>query len=218
MRPGAESVRWICLEGLGGVGKTTVAAHATAIGGRMGMNVLHVPEFSSGPTGVLLREKLTVDPFLRERDTKTAFTLMHLVAADYAFRYEHQISSAGRQGVDVVIMERGRPSVVACQGSLLSIEYGMSVEEAVDTATAVVSGLPAPFDGTVFLDVDDEERWSRLRARDTVVGEDAGVVYGVRRRIFEMLMDRPLDGEPMRSWSTRDEPEVVAQKLLSLVS
>lgn len=180
----------VAFEGLEGAGKTTAVATCEQILRDMSVSVGVVGEFSESPLGEYLFQRLSQDRFLRDpRRARTAWTQVFAVAADTAFALEYTIPDL-RDRHQVVLKDRYRESVVACQHVAVADEYGISDREAHDILAGVTRPLPDIADLVVWLDVPAPVRHERLRRRHDFFPGDAEIL---RRR--ELSYRRLLGGE-----------------------
>ncbi|MEU4741440.1 hypothetical protein AB0G02_13390 [Actinosynnema sp. NPDC023658] len=171
----------MAVEGMECSGKTTVVETCARALNDASVSTAVVGEFSESPLGDYLHARLSRDRFLRDPDRpRTAWTQAFAVAADTAFAFEYTIADL-RASHQVVLKDRYRESLVACQHTALADEYAMTDDEAHQLLADVAAKLPDVADLVIWLDVPEHERYARLRARGDFMEGDQGIL--ARREI-----------------------------------
>lgn len=216
-----ESGMFLVFEGLEGVGKTRLASECASRLREEGRDAVVVPEFSNGEIGRILRRRAKVDPFLRDPDRRSAFTQALLVASDTAFAAEYSIAPLLGRGV-VVLKDRYRESVVACQHVGLVEEYGLSFQQAIRRLVFVADLIPVEPDLTLYLEASKETRRNRIiRRRRVFQGSEwstAEEIMKNREAAYEALMnDYPWATVPVRV-STESDVATVVERMMELIT
>lgn len=207
----------VAIEGMEGAGKTT-ALHTTAgLLTTIGWRVVTVDEFSASPLGDYLQGRLRADRFLRDPDrTPTAWTQVFSVAADTAFALEYTTAEL-RASYDIVLKDRYRESLVACQHVAVADEYGMTDAAAHDAVAAIASRLPDPADIVVWLDVPADERQQRLYSRGDFVPGDEHVLRR-REASYRRLIGQPGWSRKYRFVDGTGDQRDVATRIVAIVT
>jgi thymidylate kinase len=204
---------FVVFEGLEGVGKTTLARQCAEHLTRRGLRAVVVPEFSVSPIGDYLHSRLTKDPFLREPGLQTAITQIMSVAADTAHAAEYNIAPALAQ-YDVVIKDRYRESLVACQHVSLVEEYGWCAAEAIDALVRVAALIPINPQITFYLCAPASVRHARLATRDdysSSCAPDEVRYMSLRELAYERLLTAyPWAPKPLRVDTARPLDDLAA--------
>lgn len=145
---------WICIDGVEGVGKTTLTAELASA-----LDVDTASEFSDAPFGAALRDAVRVNPHLISA-SGTAQSLVFL--GDFFELYATKIAPRLRAGRSV-ITDRGYVSKWAYQSVILSDELG--ADRATRLLDEILGLLPAP-DLTLYLSCPIDVLAARLLARD----------------------------------------------------
>jgi thymidylate kinase len=205
-------VFFVALEGLEGSGKSKQIELVSARIREAGYSVATVPEFSESLLGDYLFERLDEDRFLRAPGRTSAVTQLLAVAADTAYALEYFAAD-----FDLVLKDRYRESIVACQHVALVAEYGYSIADALKICQFVASAIPDPADEVLWLDCDIETRVDRLRARgDFQEGDEE---YFERRAVGYTWMKDPNSGWNWRAIQidAGREMEVVSDEIVRLL-
>lgn len=177
----------VAVEGLEGSGKSSVITYCSELLKAQGLRVACVPEFSTTLVGDYLRERLQGNRFLLDPDgAPSAWTQIHAVAADTAIALEYTIPQLASR-YDIILKDRYRESIIACQHVALSHEYGYSYEEARLLTASIVARLPDPATTIVWLEASLESRRARVQQRgDYVAGDDQ--TFSLREEAYRWLM------------------------------
>ena len=160
----------VSFEGLDGVGKTTLVAAVAAALERAPASppVTIMAEFSDGPAGMRLLQRLAADKFLRP----TPFTVTNILmlvddlAEDLQFSLSlahKRLAERGKQGCGIVLSDRYRDSIASCEGAMLELA-GLSRLEAHVALTSRLEPVPLP-ELTILVTTDEGQRLERLRSR-----------------------------------------------------
>ena len=149
-----EAGYWLAVDGIDGVGKTTLC-HAIC-DGRDSYTL--VPEFSHGPLGQLLQNSVKGDVRL---------TIMGDLPQSLLFlaEYHDRVTSLVLPEIDrgkVVVTDRGTLSKLAFQAALLSEDLGL--QDAQHVVRTLLGSLPSP-DLTLDLHADMDTVVHRLRTK-----------------------------------------------------
>jgi thymidylate kinase len=177
----------VAIEGMEGAGKTAVVTGVAKALGDSHINSAVVPEFSDSPLGAYLSSRLLKDRFLRDPDRpRTAWTQIYSVAADTAYALEHSVVDL-RSSHEVVLKDRYRESLVACQHVVLADEYGLTDTAAHDLLVGIAGNLPHVADLVIWLDVPAAVRYRRMRERGDFIDGDEQLLRR-RERSYERLL------------------------------
>jgi len=177
----------IAVEGMEAAGKSSVVGSCVSMLNAAGIRSAVAPEFSSSPLGDYLLHRLTRDRFMRDPDNpRSAWTQILSVAADTAYSLEYTLPelSAAHQ---VVLKDRYRESLVACQAVALADEYGISDRQACEVLLPLASNLPDIADGLIWLEAPEAVRRERLERSGEFDDRDQPV-YRRRELAYRWLM------------------------------
>jgi thymidylate kinase len=213
---------FVVLEGPEGVGKTTISQCCVERLGRFGIHATVVPEFSTSALGTYLHARLATDPFLREPGMQTAVTQVLAVAADTAHAVEYGVAPLLKV-CDVVLKDRYRESLVACQYLALVKEYGWNSETAMCRLIEIATLMPFAPDITFHLQASAATRITRLRTRDGIQsGCDTAenIDYMARRaEAYQHLLENyPWTPAPVWIDAERPVDEVVSEICIRIKS
>jgi dTMP kinase len=121
--------RWIALDGIDCVGKSTQVRLVSEYLSGHGTGALSVEEFSGGPIGGLLRKNVEEQRFLSLNGLGTSVAVDTLaLVADLAYTVQFTIRPAIEQGY-IVVSDRGPLSLVAYQLQRMGSTSAFAIEE-----------------------------------------------------------------------------------------
>jgi len=208
MMPG----RFVTFEGPEGSGKTTQARRLVARLQKAGFNVVFTREPGGTPTGELIRAILQYD---RSGENIAPEAEVLLFAASRAQLVQHVIVPALQQG-RWVVCDRFVDSTTVYQGH----GRGFNMEQIVAINNFAING--AVPDVTLFLDVDVETGFSRLRKRhredelpmDRIERESRDFHEKVRRGYLELATKWP---QRIRTIDGARAPDVIEEEIWNLI-
>ncbi len=183
---------FVVFEGMEGVGKTTLLQECAKELNRNSIETVTVTEFSDSPIGAYLKRRLHSDPFLREPGSRTALTQIFVIAADTAYAVEHSVKSLIERDV-VVLKERYRDSIVACQHISLVDEYGWNEDQAVNRLIELAGMIIVDPDLTLYLHAPEVVRMRRLGKRKEsarLTGQHAIEIMRRRAKVYDKLYEQ----------------------------
>lgn len=139
----------VALDGVDGVGKTTVAQH---LANRV--NYLQIPEFTSTPLGAMLQTAVRVRP---------GGVLSSPIAQALVFMADHQqrMETAARESARGCIVDRGTESKLVYQTQLLREQTSLRPSEISSLLTHITAHTP-PADHSLLLTADSSDLRRRI--------------------------------------------------------